>query len=368
MKTKLGVFFGGVSPEHEVSAITGLQLMKHVDLHKYELVPVYIDKQGRWWTGPQATQAEFFKNLDPSQPQGLEPFSSDLNQLQAALDVAILCFHGGGGEKGYVQGLLELAGIPYQGPGVTGSALAFDKIYTRMVLTANQIDQPQYVWFTADDWQTDRHRILDQVRALSLPVYLKPANGGSTIGIQKVSQESDLSKTIDQTLKFDSRILVEAEVQDCIEVNVAVLGDQFSAQASVPEQPLGQDELLSFADKYERGGGKKSGMASASRRIPAPISSDLTQQVQDVAVKLFKLFDCRGVVRIDFFVNPSTQQILVTELNTIPGSMSYYLWKATGIQYSQLIDKLVEIAQAAQKRQQDLITSFKTNILKQNKI
>lgn len=363
-KQKLGVLFGGVSVEHEVSIITGLQLLKKVDASKYEAIPIYIDKTGKWWTGEQVGQLAYFRTADLFAPIGLTPFNLDLNQPSPAqLDVALLCFHGTHGESGSVQGALELANIPYQGPSVLSSAIAFDKIVTRQILAAEGINQTPYRWFTKQDWERNQEKTLEAVAQLGLPVFVKPANSGSSIGIKRVTNRADLVEGVTFALQFDDRILVEKEVSDCIEINVSVLGDQQHAEASVAEQPIKADEFLSFVDKYQRGGGKKSGMASATRRIPAPISTATLQLLQAEALQLFKIFDCSGVVRIDFFVNPTTSEIFLTELNTIPGSMSFYLWEATQLPYPQLIDRLVEIALAQKSSTKNKLKAFETNLL-----
>jgi D-alanine-D-alanine ligase len=362
-KKQLAVFFGGISPEHEVSVITGVQLMKHVDSSRYDLIPVYIDKAGGWWTGEQLTTMEFYKNQDLFKPSGATPFTLNLNRNSNEIDVAILCFHGQYGEGGNVQGALELAGIPYQGPAVTSSAICFDKIILRQILTAEGIGQPDYRWFTKQEWHTNKAEIENKVNQLQYPLFVKPANGGSTIGIQKIHTPAELAQAVEVVVHYDDRVLIEAAITECIEVNVSVLGYEGHYQTSVPEQPLSKDEFLSFADKYERGGGKKSGMASATRRIPAPISNSLTQKLQDLAKKVAHTLDCSGVIRIDFFVNPSTEEMFVIEPNTIPGSMSFYLWEATGIKYPALIDSLVEIAEAVYAEQQQLTTTFTSQIL-----
>lgn len=387
MKKNLAVIYGGVSPEHEVSVITAVQLMKNVDRDKYDLLPIYIDKTGAWWSGEELTQIQTYQNQNLFQPTGLVSFSQRHNKITALtsgtalpensspskgtqnnqIDVALLCFHGAYGEAGNIQGLLELAGIPYQGPGVTSSAIGFDKVVTRQILAAEGVSQTPYLWFTQHEWQTNEVELREEIKKLGYPVFAKPANGGSTIGVQKVTEEKEIKTTIESILHYDHRVIVEKEVTDCIEVNVSVLGMEGDTQASIPEQPLKKDEFLSFADKYERGG-KKSGMASASRRIPAPISATLTKKVQDLAQQIFHIFDCSGVVRIDFFVNPSTEEVFVTELNTIPGSMSYYLWEASGIKYSDLIDRLVEIAEKRTQQKSKLITSFENNILQKASI
>lgn len=363
-KTKLAVLFGGITVEHEVSIITGQQLMKHADSTKYEVLPVYVDKSGKWWTGEQLVSADYFKTADLFNPVGLVPFQLKLNRGSNEIDVAILCFHGAYGEAGNVQGALELAGIPYQGPGVTSSAINFDKIMTRQILTAEGIHQTPYIWFTATEWNDQPEVIKQKIADLSYPVFVKPANGGSTVGIEKVKSELEIVDAVNRVIQFDNRVIVEAEIKDCIEINVSALGIEGDVKASVPEQPIKVDEFLSYADKYERGGSKKSGMASANRRIPAPISASLTTKVQDLAKHLFHLFDCSGVVRIDFFVDPSEETIFVVELNTIPGSMSFYLWEASGMKYVQLIDELVAIALQQYERKDRLITSFESNILR----
>lgn len=368
MKTKLLVMFGGISPEHEVSVLTGLQLLKNADKNKYEVTPVYLDKSGRWWTGQNAASPDFFRQADLLAPTGLEPFDLSLHRDSNEFDAAVLCFHGGAGERGMVQGALELAGIPYQGPGITSSAACFDKAVFRQILTAIDYPQPNFVAIRLADWQAHQSELLKRVEQLPTPWFVKPANGGSSIGVEKITESTQLHPAIERAFQFDHTILVEEGIEDWLEVNVSVLGDHSNCQASVPEQPLSQDELLSFADKYERGGGKKSGMASAQRRIPAPISTALTNKLQQVSVELFKLFDCTGVVRIDYFVEPSSEQYQVIEINTIPGSMSYYLWEKSGLPYPALIDRLVEISLSRHKHQQQLVTSFETSILRNHSL
>jgi len=363
---KLGVFFGGKSLEHEVSVITAIQLMKHADVGQYQIVPVYLDKTGKWWSGEILKKIEYYSTQDLKHPENLEAFQLSLSNDETQIDVAILCFHGNPGESGQVQGALDLAGVPYQGPGLLGSAVSFDKIITRQIMAAEGIPQTKYVWFTYKDWETDKSSCLEKMKTLQYPLFVKPANSGSSIGIVKIDKPEELDLAVAQAGALDSRILIEQGVIDCVEVNVSVLGDGLSEpEISMTEQPMKSDEFLSFADKYERGGkGKKGGMASATRRIPAPISSTAVEKVTEVAKLLFKVLDLSGVVRIDFFVNPSTDDIYVTEPNTIPGSMSFYLWEASGLKYPELIDRLVQIAEARHRNVQSKVRSYDTNILR----
>ncbi len=359
-KTRLGVIFGSRSVEHEVSVITAVQLMKHVDRSKYDVVPIYVDKSGQWLTGPHLENIESYKNLD--RVQDLSDLFSATPEGFRAIDVAIICCHGTLGEDGTIQGLLELASVPYQGPGVLGSAVCMDKIITKQVLESAKLPVLPYRWFTAQDWKENSRAVLDSIKALKFPLFIKPANLGSSVGIEKATDEKSLKNAIEVALSFDRRVLVDQGAGDCIEVNASVLGFE-TPRVSVLEQPVKTDEILSYADKYERGGGKKGGMASLSRRIPAPISSTLTKKIQDAAKEVFKVLDSSGVVRIDFFANPSTEEFWVNETNTIPGSMSFYLWQETALPYPKLIDALVETAFARSKAQQKFVRSISTNIL-----
>lgn len=383
-KIRLGVIFGSRSVEHEVSIITAVQLMKHVDLAKYELVPIYIDKQGRWFTGSQLKQIEAFKDLTfDSQnetfpilatPHGVQSKKlTEVTSMDAmqTIDVAIICCHGTLGEDGTIQGLLELADIPYQGPGVVGSAVGMDKIITKKVLEATGFMVANFQWFTKDEYYANKEKVLASLldpntsghKKLEFPLFVKPANLGSSVGIVKVNRKEELQNAIETALQFDRRILVEQGLTDVIEVNASVLGYEI-LKASVLEQPIATGELLSYADKYERGGKKSSGMASLHRRIPAPLPMSLTTKIQEAALHIAKTCDLSGVVRIDFFVNQETSQFWVSEVNTIPGSMSFYLWEASGLPYAKLVDELVDIALKRKKTQKNFIRSIQTTIIK----
>lgn len=376
-KTRLGVIFGSRSVEHEVSIITAVQLMKHVDREKYEVIPIYIDKAGHWLTGPELEKIETFKALELVAENKSYPLlaSADVEASKVlvakamakdslgSIDAAIICCHGTMGEDGTIQGLLELAGVPYQGPGVLGSAIAMDKIVAKQVVATTGINVGTFSWFTAEEWEKEKEAVLAKLGS-GYPFFVKPATLGSSVGIAKAKDEVSLVAAIEVALGFDRRIIVERALENVIEVNVSVLGFQ-DFQASVPEQPIPTSELLSYADKYERGGGKKSGgMASLNRRIPAPIPMSLTKKLQEAAITIAKTCDLSGVARIDFFVNPETDEFWFGEINSIPGSMAFYLWEASGLKYSQLIDRLVEIAKARRAVQTGYIRSISTTIIK----
>lgn len=368
MKQRLGVIFGSRSVEHEVSIITACQLMKNVDSDKYTVVPLYIDKLGKWWTGEAAGKIESYKGQDLEKPRSFDAYHFvPVPEVEHGIDVAIVCCHGTMGEDGTVQGLLELAGIPYQGPGVVGSAVSMDKIITKKILEASGFSVAKYQWFTSDMWKKDRAGVLGRLFGgegkLEFPLFVKPANLGSSVGISKAKDKKSLEQAIDVAVSFDSRILVEQGLENVMEVNVSVLGYQ-EYKASVPEEPVTSGEILSYADKYEGGGKKTGGMASLKRRIPAPIPASLTRTLQEKAIEIARTFDSSGVIRIDFFVNVETEEIWVGELNTIPGSMSFYLWEASGTSYKELIDKLVGIAHERKAVQEKYTRSIATKIIK----
>jgi D-alanine-D-alanine ligase len=246
-----------------------------------------------------------------------------------------------------------------------------DKIITKKIMESSNIPVVNFQWFTKQNWLEDKNAVLDRLlnpentghKLLHFPLFVKPANLGSSVGITKAKDRSSLEEAIEVALQFDRRILVEQGLEGIKEVNVSVLGfDEYTA--STPEEPIASGELLSYADKYEGGGKKTGGMASLKRRIPAPIPRSLTKKIQDAAIMACKQCDVSGVVRIDFMVNVGTGEYWLNELNTIPGSMSFYLWEASGVAYPALIDRLVEIAHKRHSAKQGNITSINTTIIK----
>lgn len=364
---RLGVVFGSRSVEHEVSIITATQLMKHVDSGKYQVVPLYIDKQGRWWVGDSLMRAETFRSLDLQNPSGGDrkqiDFSPDPTK-DHGVDAVIFCLHGGHGEDGTMAGLMELADIPYAAPGVVAAAVAIDKIITKHTAESAGIPVTKSTWFTRSEWQSARQEKINQTDGLIYPLFVKPATLGSSVGVAKVESPDDLPEAVDLATEFDERIIIEEMARDCIEVNVSVIGSGENARVSITEQPVKTDEFLSYADKYERGGKKTKGMAGLSRRVPAPISPDLTEKIQSTALRFWRLIGGSGVARIDFFADPSTEEIYLNEVNSPPGSMAFYLWEHSEFPYPQLIDFLVHDALERHQRKQTLMHSIESNILK----
>lgn len=391
-----------MAPEHEVSVISGLQAAAALDRDRYRPVPLYVAKDGTWYTGAPLLDPSTFQDLDrltaKAIPVVLDPASRlgtlDLVEVgkrslfakrprRFRIDVMLLGFHGGEGENGGVQGLCETFNVPYTGSGVPGSALGMDKVLSKLLCREQGIPVVDFVWFRESQWANREEAWLDRVEAeLGYPVIVKPARLGSSIGIAKADDRPALDAAIEGALRYDDKVIVEQAIRQLREVNCSVLGDPDEALASVLEEPIRTetDELLSFQDKYMRGGGGKGGaksrprgakqgedraqgMASLDRIIPAPLSEAQTDEMQQLAVRIFQLFECAGVARLDFLLDGETGAYYFNEINTIPGSFSFYLWEPSGVPFDELTHRLVEIARHQHRRKNSRVRSFDVNLL-----
>ncbi len=378
-KTTIAVIFGGRSVEHDVSVVTGQQIMQAFNPALYEVVPIYITRDGKWLTGAPLRQMDTFKDearllqnkelqsvvLSPdTRHHGLiiNPLAGRFSKSEIMrLDVVFPAIHGSHGEDGTLQGLFELADIPYVGFATLGSALTNDKVMTKHILRQHGIAVVPEVAFTRLDWLDKPDDILAQIKAtLEYPVFVKPATLGSSIGVGRADTDDMLRYAIDIAANFDRRILVEKAITGGIEINCAVMGYEDEVQASVLEQPISWDAFLSYEDKYLRGG---DGMKSADRIIPAPLSPELTTRIQNMAMAAFKAVDGRGIVRIDFLVKPEHDEVHVNELNTMPGSLAFYLWQAGGMSPTQVVEKLVRLARTAHADKRRNVYDYKTNLI-----
>jgi D-alanine-D-alanine ligase len=377
-KQTVGVIFGGRSVEHDVSIVTGHQVMRAFDPEYTDVVPIYIDREGKWFTGAPLLDLKNYTNEIPSlagvapvvlspsvQHHGLilNPTPSGLfakSQLKR-LDVVFPAIHGSHGEDGTLQGLLELADIPYVGCGVLASAIANDKMMTKTVLRGAGVAVTDAISFTRAQWQNNPDAVIERVHAeLHYPVFVKPVTLGSSIGIAKVNDERLLRASIDVAANLDRQILVESAVVNAIEVNCSVMGDDRDVQASVLEQPVSWDNYLTFEEKYLRGG---EGMKSAERLIPAPISPELTAKVKQIAVDAFRAIDGRGIARIDFLIQQDTNVVFLNEFNTMPGSLSFYLWEPVGLSARDVVNKLVALARDANAEKRRSTYNYQTNLV-----
>ena len=375
-KIIIGIIFGSRSVEHEVSIVTAHQVIQAIDRSKYDIVPIYITREGHWFIGEKLLKLESFKDLsslvaslekayiapDPSVESLVLVSQKWFKKKTFKIDVAFPLVHGTYGEEGTLQGLFELANIPYIGAGVLGSALGMDKIVMKSVFKDNHLPTVNYVWFLRNEWNDKQEKVIAEIeKNLKYPLFVKPANLGSSIGISKVKNKEALIYAIEVASHYDRRLIVENSVEGSIEINCSVLGNE-EPISSVCEQPVSWEEFLNYDEKYLRGG-KPSGLKGADRRIPAPISSELAEKIQALALNAFKAIDCRGIARVDFLVNIEKGEIFINEINTIPGSISFYLWEATGIKFSELVDKLINLAFDAQKEKSKTTYFYDSKLL-----
>ena len=379
-KPKVGVIFGGRSVEHDVSILTGLQVLHYIDRKKYDPIPIYISRSGEWFFGDALTRFETYQleNIEISGAKkgvilpdrisrGLltPPMSGLLTKNEIIdIDVAFPAIHGTHGEDGTLQGLLEMADIPYTGCGVSASMIGMNKILTKKILKYHDIPVFDFVQLQKQDWESDRKEIYSQLKkaGLKYPLFVKPSNLGSSIGISKAKNKDEFEQALETAFAYDDLILIENEAQDFIEINCAVIRSLAETRTSVCEQPVHWEEFLTFDDKYMQGEANR-GMEGAERKIPAPISAKLTKTVKEMAAKTFEAIGGYGISRIDFFVNPRKNEVFVNEINTLPGSLSFYLWQPSGLPPAELIDKLIEIALEINRNQSSRILSFNSGLV-----
>jgi D-alanine-D-alanine ligase len=371
-RIRVGIIFGGRSGEHEVSLRSARSVMDAIDKEKYEVVPIGIAKDGRWLTDGDPMSA-LTSEVDPrllkasdegavcqssaivaAEQPALVPRASSLR----GLDVIFPVLHGPYGEDGTVQGLLELAGLPYVGAGVIGSAVAMDKIIFKSVMTAHGLPIVPYLDFKRKRWEREPESVLDEIETgLGYPVFTKPANLGSSVGITKCFDRTTLASGLDDAARFDRKLLVEYAVPHAREIEVSVLGND-APIASLPGEVVPKREFYDYVAKYIDEGDKASELL-----IPAPLSDELTERARALAVQTYLAIDCAGLARVDFLLNGESRDLYVNEINTIPGftSISMYpkLWDATGISYSELITQLIDLALERHADRQRSQTSYK---------
>lgn len=378
MKTKIGIFFGGRSVEHEISVISALQAIEALDKSKYEAIPVYITKKGVWYTGPALFDSDNYRDMAALVRRSTEIFmmpefgnhrlyrkkrSLFCKSVVAELDIALPVLHGTNGEDGTVQGLLELTGIPYAGCGVLASAVGMDKIAMKMMLHESGIPVIDYVWFTDKQWGASRDALVSGIEdRIGYPVIVKPSNLGSSVGISRAADRETLIRAIGTAQQYSQRILVEKMIDPLREINCSVLGSTDDHRSSVCEEPLRSGEILSYADKYMSGGKNSKGMRSTKRRIPADLSQETADTIRRLAGETFRVLSCDGVARVDFILDERADKVYVNEINTIPGSLSFYLWEATGVPFAELIDTLVNQALKRAREKEQKTVSYDQNI------
>ncbi|QSO49980.1 D-alanine--D-alanine ligase [Alicyclobacillus mengziensis] len=375
-RIRVGVVFGGKSGEHEVSIESAKSVIEALDRNKYDVMPIAIDKQGRWSAGERArrvleggwatlqaprtngnvvtegnTGDDVFAGSVPE--QGLQTGQPSVipEHVMESIDVLFPVLHGSYGEDGTVQGMFELLNVPYVGAGVAASSVGMDKVLMKRMFAAVGLPQVDYVYCTRNEWETDPSMVTKNVETrLGYPCFVKPANLGSSVGISKVKSQAELRNAIDLAAKYDRKIIIEQGL-NVREVEVAVLGND-APKASVPGEVIPSNEFYDYRAKYLDG--------ESTLMIPAPISDELTEEIRRLAIQAYKAIDCSGLARVDFFVEKDTQRVLINEINTMPGftkfSMYPKLWEATGVAYSELIGKLLAYAiERAEERRRSQI-------------
>ncbi len=382
MKIRLGVFFGGKSVEHEVSVISALQACRSLNRDKYEVIPIYITKNTEFYIGENIGKIEAYKNI-PSLlkessrviPVGNNgtvellhyPMKKFGNNIAAVIDCAIPIVHGTNVEDGALQGFLQTLGIPYASCDVLSSAVGMDKYVMKTVFADNGIPVLPATVVNIKEFTRSQDTIVSLIESRTeYPVIVKPVNLGSSVGIRKAKDREELLDALDYAFTFAIKVLVENAVTDLKEINCSVLGDYESAEASECEEPVANDEILSYQDKYVGGtksSGGKSGMASLKRKIPADITPGMREEIRTLAVKAFKVLGCSGVARIDFMLDKTSGKIYLNEINTIPGSLAFYLWEPLGLKYTELLDRMIALAFKRERENKSISFSFDSNIL-----
>jgi D-alanine-D-alanine ligase len=350
-KIRVGVIFGGRSAEHEVSLVSATSIINALDKKKYKIVPIGITQDGKWLSAPNVLKIfKEKKHLNCLSEKYILP-----DPTKQDLDVVFPVLHGTFGEDGSIQGLFEMAGIPYVGAGVLGSSIGMDKVITKQLCEHFKIPVAPYVWFLKQEYDSGSKKVTAIIESkLGYPCFIKPANLGSSVGISKVHDRKELSKAIRLAFKYDRKVLVEKSIEQAREIEVSVLGND-NPIASVPGEIISSNEFYDYDAKYVDG--------KSSAIIPVKLPKAIISKLQSFAVRSFKAIDCAGMARVDFLVSKKTHQIFFNEINTIPGftSISMYpkLWEASGIAYSQLLDKLIRLALERHREKSKLKTIYK---------
>ena len=383
MKTRVAMVFGGKSVEHEVSVISGIQAVMNMDTDKYEVIPVYMTKKNDMYIGEDIGKIESYKDIDGLLKRSqrvimmnevdrvvllqypLKKFGKNYSQ---EIDVVFPVVHGTNVEDGALQGYFKTLGVPFVGCDVTASAVGMDKYIMKAILKESDVPVLDAKVFTLSDYAEIDEMIATIESAIGYPVIVKPVNLGSSVGISVAKDRVELTRSIDDAYRYATKVLVEHAISNLREINCAVLGDENEAVASECEEPLHTKDILSYEDKYvsnAKGSGSK-GMASVSRKIPAELTPEKREEVRELAVRAFQALGCNGVSRIDFMIDEDNGKLYFNEINTIPGSLAFYLWEPIGVPYKELLDRMIGLALKRERTEKNLTFTFDTNILNQS--
>jgi D-alanine-D-alanine ligase len=373
----IGVFFGSRSPEHDISILTAMLVISNLKAINYDVVPIYITRDGQWLTRKDFDNIGVFENKDNLNSSSCTTLILDLSKSngrmvlkenktfgkEIIIDIAFPCFHGLNGEDGTIQGWFEMLQIPYIGCDVASSAVSMNKVLTKRMMVSSGIPTPKFVEFSKFNYENYREQALKEIKeSLKLPVFVKPPHLGSSIGISKVDSWDDLESKIDLALYYDDQVLIEEGVADMMDVTCCVIGNHDTTASQLQASSYSKD-FFSYEDKYLNNGGAQTGEDKQSIIIPAPISDKLTSYITQTAKEVFRVLGCSGIARVDFLINQTTGQFYVNEVNTMPGTIYSHLWKESGIPTKELIVKLIGYALDRHQSKQDINTVFTSGII-----
>ncbi len=379
MKKRVGLFFGSKSVEHEISIITAMQVLNAIDKEKYEVIPIYINKRGEFFTGDYLKEINNFKNLSLIPKNSQKIINLKLNvknkmifetesifNKKIEIDIAFSTIHGTYGEDGKIQGIFEMLNIPYVGADVTSSALGMDKVLMKEIFKANDLPIVNHLWIKRDEWEDKKDEIIKNIEEkIKYPLFVKPANLGSSIGITKAYDKENLINGVEIAKFYDKKIIFEQSIENLREINCSVLGND-EPIASVCEEVKSNKDFLDYESKYKSEQRQEQILKKYGHTIPANISDIKTKEIQELAIKAFKAIDCKGIARIDFLMDKTTEKVYVNEINTMPGAISFYLWEASGIPFPNLIDNLINLAYEIYDDKNKNITSIDSDVLLQD--
>ena len=379
MKIRVCVLFGGRSVEHEISVISGLQAYNSLDRQKYEVTAVYISKSGTMYCGERISDIGAYKDIDgllrDSYPVAMARDGDGVKLLRLEpglfkkpligyIDVVLPVVHGTNVEDGTAAGYLNMLGAAYAGCDILSSSVGMDKYATKLILRESGIPVLDCRVYTVREYDANPMSVTASVESeLSYPVIVKPVNLGSSVGISVARDKEELVSALEEAFRYSRRVLVERAISSLTEINCSVLGDYDSCETSLLERPVSTEEILSYSDKYIAGSKGSKGMASTKRVIPADISLETTRAIEELAKKAFTALGCCGVARLDFMIDNSSGSIYLNEINTIPGSLSFYLWEPKGVSYSELLDRLISLALKRRRDDSSITYTFDTNVL-----
>ena len=376
MKT-IGVFFGSRAPEHDVSIVTGQLIISGLKELGYKVIPVYITKKGEWLIDNKLSAIETFRkgkidvgkwanyNLDlDASKEKLVFRKKGVFGKEITVDIVFPAFHGQNGEDGTFQGLCEMLNVPYVGCDTTASAVAMDKILTKLLYVAQKIPTTKFVQVTSKTWEENRSSILKEIKNLKMPLIIKPTRLGSSIGISKATNTKELEFAIEVALHYDPKVVVEEVVENLMDITCCVIGND-DPIPSLLQESVFQSDFFSYEDKYIKEGGAQLGRAQQSLVIPARLDEKTTKEIRAAAIEIYRLIGCSGIARVDFLFDKKAKKWFANEINTLPGTLYHHLWKKSGLEFGELLKRLIGYAEEKFRVKKNITYTFESSILTQ---